>query len=292
VTEDDVLIDRHRRGYEQGRLLLQTYGRGDLVPEVIETRKHHAGRILIQRRLAGEVVRASELSAVALAEHLRAAVEILAHFEVASGTGQPLADETLYRASAEALGACPEVFDLAQSAIDALDQWPLRRLRIATLSHGDYWLSNLLFTYEPQLRVSGVLDWERSRQSASVGVDAVHLLMFSYAHWRGCPEPDVLRMIWDDVRDPVLEHLISIVRDELDLSARDIGYIGLQLWIMHLARHANAIGGWSDKKRREWLLGPRKSIDRWLETYSDASAPEELCSAREGSSMRAQEPRS
>jgi hypothetical protein len=261
VCADAPRLARYAERATAARARLGTVGLADLVPEVFAQVPVLDVAMLTQARLPGHAVLAGALSADELRDHLAAALQPLRALQSAAASAPMAADESRIARLAADLNTIVEWRGVVEAPLAALLTWPGRRRLPAVLAHGDYWLSNLLFE---QGRLTGVVDWERSRCDAVAGFDAFHLVAFSFAQWRGCPPLDVPCMLWDDVAEPVLERLFALIAAQLGLDRDDLCHIALLWWLMHLQHHAADRHQWGATRCREWLDGPARSAAGWL----------------------------
>jgi Ser/Thr protein kinase RdoA (MazF antagonist) len=148
--------------------------------------------------------------------------------------------------------------------LEALRAWDGRWRLPAVLAHGDYCMTNVLFSDGPEQKVCAVLDWERARLNACSGFDALYFVVFSYAHWRKSTVMRVLCDLWRGACDAQLEHLLGIVRASLGLSTSDLRHIALAIWLRHLHQHASNMERWSAQRRHDWLDEPARCAREWL----------------------------
>jgi hypothetical protein len=264
VCHDADRLVRYRQHAEAAARLLKPQGLADIVPAVIEQREVLGMHMLVQQRLSGQTVRPNALSAQALHEHVEAALQPLRALSVAALPAIEGADHSVLHDLQSTLGQDPTLRDEFRAPFEALRAWQGRWTQPAVLVHGDYWLANILFSEGPAPTVSAVLDWERARPEACAGFDAVHLVMFAFAHWRGCPELQVLSMLWDDMCEPVLERLLDRVCQVLSLTREDLRHVALLVWLLHLYRFSNDLTTWNAERRRDWLEEPSRAANAWL----------------------------
>ena len=263
VTEDAQRLDRYRQCADRARQQLAVAALGHLVPAVIEQRSVLDLTMLVQHRLIGQTVRPSGLSADELERYVNAALQPVRALAAGSRQSVDGADDYLLNHELSWLEHDPQLGPAVRRALTALRAWPGRRQHPAVLAHGDYWFSNLLF--EPgSSQVSGLIDWERSRPDAVAGFDALHLVMFSFAAWRGTSPLQVLCMLWDDLCEPVLERMLTLASLTTGLSIEDLRYVALLIWLLHLSRHGLQMHEWTDARRRDWFDEPADSAQRWL----------------------------
>lgn len=264
ITEDFELIERHIKGSALAHQMLHMHGAQRIAPRILWSHTHPIGHILAQERLCGLTVTPSDLDAKQLLQHFRAALTPLTYLTRSRNGTSPLPDGKLIDQSLASLSASSEALSLVTPFITPLKLWLSRQKSVAAIAHGDYWFQNILFDYSPLPYVSGLIDWERSREYATAGTDGMHLLMFAFSHWRGCQEPAVLAMIWSGIHEPTLQALITELAQHSGIPEDELGYLALQVWIMHLARNASLITHWSQKKRESWLHATSQAASRWI----------------------------
>ena len=266
VADEQMRVGRYLDGCEHGRAALKPYGHEHLVPTILRTHEHSVGYMLTQRRIDGYYLAStSSLSAEKLVAHVHAAFEPLMCLEIPRQDGDQLADAALHQELMAALSASNSLFALTAPVLEALNRLTLRKKRVAVLAHGDYWMANLLFTEHPTVQLRGILDWERIRLGATVGADAMHLLMFSYAQWKGCSEAKVLCMILDDIEEPTLCRLLDMLKELFNLDQVDIYGLAAQAWVMFVARYVSLMPTWTEAKRDDWLVSGARSAIRWAD---------------------------
>lgn len=264
ISEDSQLIERHIAGIKKAHETFQTHDNPRIAPKILSSREHRVGHILVQQRLHGATINAQELNSEQLLSHFRSALAPLSHLIRSRAQDSPLPDGDCIERSTASLSVSSEAQKLVLPFIPPLKTWLSEQERVATVAHGDYWFPNILFEYQPLPRVSGLIDWERSREYATVGVDGLHLLMFAFSHWRGCPEPAVLKMIWSGVQEPTLEALTDELSIHSKIPKRDLGYLALQVWIMHISRNAHTIQDWKKEKKENWLTSASEAANKWI----------------------------
>ena len=115
-------------------------------------------------------------------------------------------------------------------ALDLIKHWD--RTHVKTVSvHGDYWLNNMLFS---DGRVTGVIDWDRTRRNGCAGIDALHLAFMSYAVWSDIPVSELLADVctkgW---HFPWLSSYCALIEEAFSLNANDLKYLGILLWLSY-----------------------------------------------------------
>jgi hypothetical protein len=254
-----------------GREALQHAGLAHLVPVIFDVTVEHGYGRMSQQRMLGRTPEARGVTAGALEAQVRAALEPLS---VISHSGQLEPDGADWRWIEElrrVLKDIPEWEELLREPLAALPGLGVRHQAPAVFVHGDYWFSNLLF--EPDRdAVCAILDWERARAGGLSGFDALHLVVFAFAQWRGCAPMLVPAMIWDDACEPVLERLLDSAASAAGLNRLQLAEVALVLWLGHLWAHCGDRQRWSGSRTAEWLIEPGRSAARWLATRSGLAA--------------------
>jgi hypothetical protein len=260
VATDAERIERYARCGDEARRLFEGTRFAGAIAQIVAMTDTPTYTLLVQTRLTGRVVRARDLDAEQLQNVIVAALAPLKTLSDRAATTPQGAEQALLDVRMESLGERKGICELTRVPLARLRRWQGRFPRGAVLAHGDYWLANLLFDGDG--RVTGIVDWERSRGAALAGFDAVHLVAFSFAHWRGCTPMDVLCMLWEDRCEPTLSRLFVAVGDTLALSVDDLRHVAIAVWLAHLASHVDHIAGWSDAHLRDWLEQPAASLSR------------------------------
>lgn len=121
-----------------------------------------------------------------------------------------------------------------QDIKEKLLRWHDDRRFQGEISHGDFWLGNVLFAGE---RVSGILDWEWARLDGIRLVDAIHLLLMSFAESRNVPVSGFLQQVWhDSVEDRELSSRLNAVQSRYGMEKEDIKFLALLLWFDYLGQ--------------------------------------------------------
>ena len=119
-------------------------------------------------------------------------------------------------------------------ACEYLSNWDRTNLPVVPV-HGDYWADNLLLQND---QVSGVVDWDRSRELGSLGFDALTLGFMSYAMWADRVYlSDLLSDIWrpkENWRYPWLHEYTETVRTAFSLTQDDVKGVAVLLWMSTL----------------------------------------------------------
>ncbi len=271
VCHDADRLVRYGQHAVAASRLLEAHGLANIVPRVIEQREVLNMHMLVQQRLNGRTVRPQALSAHALQEHVEAALQPLWVLSVAAVPALEGADHSVIGELQSTFVQVPALLAELHAPFEALRTWPGRWAYPAVLVHGDYWLANILFAEGAAPSVCAVLDWERARPEACAGFDAMHLVMFAFAHWRGCPELQVLCMLWDDLCEPVLERLLDSVCQVLSLTREDLRHVALLVWLLQLCRFSSDLPTWNAERRRDWLDEPSRAANAWLSRRPPAS---------------------
>lgn len=267
VVDEPDRAQRYVEGCLRALSAFQPIGMGHLVPRILARKCHAAGEMIESSGLPGRPVKPRELPSERLLGYISAALTPLTKLVRSSRPLTP-PDEHLLSRITQALDSQQRFAALRSWGIPAWNEWRLRQARDTAIAHGDYWLSNVLFGPDTPAEVSGIVDWERSRESAVVGIDALQMVSMSFAHWRNCDPVSVMCMIWSNTCEPTLEQCLQLVMSRFRLTRVDIGYLALQSWLMHLTQHAADSNSWSALRWREWVSDPSDYAQRWLTTQA------------------------
>lgn len=262
LCDDAQRLARYAESLQTAHAHFGPLGLASLLPALLDQRIVAGVAMLVQQRLGGATVQPGTLDAPRLLAHVAAALVPLRALQNVGTFVAEGADAPLRAAVQESLQQWPQWRDALDAPLAHLHEWHGWQRLPAVLAHGDYWLANLLFDSDAKL--VGIIDWERARAGAVAGYDAVHLVVHSFAHWRGCPEWQVPCMLWDDQCEPVLERLFELVAVTLQLGMDDLRHIALLVWLAHLRQHATSCAEWSVERRRDWVELPALSARRWL----------------------------
>jgi hypothetical protein len=134
----------------------------------------------------------------------------------------------------------PAYIDSITPMMDVFREWcELARLP-ADLSHGDFWLGNVLFKGD---RIVGIIDWEWPRRNGLPLLDALYMLLNSTARKYQVTLPFYLRQLWaDEVEDHDLAVRLESLCTQSGMDRDDLKFIGLALWFETLWKVGSS--GW------------------------------------------------
>lgn len=257
------LLRRYEEGLQRARCHLEPHGMDRLVPAVVGSDRRGLTWFLTQSRLAGHVVDPRNLSLVALRRHFDAAMRPLLALHRASRPSPRGADSEMLASAFNTILAHEGLAPYVVGPLALLRAWPGRWSHPAVFSHGDYWFANLLFENQENPVLAGVIDWERFRENAMAGADALYLIVQGYAHWCGRDEFEVLCLLWRDECEAPLAGLVFDLCSEFGLSADDLKHLAILIWLLHLRLRVSDYEEWRDKRTSQWLREPLRSIQRW-----------------------------
>lgn len=264
IVDEPERAARYVEGCERASAALRVVGLAQLAPEILCRKTHPAGEIIESSGLPGSTINPRQLTSERLISYITAALVPLKRL-VRPARPSLAPDAQLLTRITRTIDGKQKLSEHASWSIPAWNEWRLRQDREATVAHGDYWLSNILFGLEPVPEVSGIVDWERSRESAVVGIDALQLISMSFAHWRNCDPLNVLCMVWSNTCEPTLENCLQLAMDHFQLSRDDLGYLAIQVWLMHLTQHASECESWPHSRWHDWVSNPCEYAQRWLQ---------------------------
>lgn len=121
-----------------------------------------------------------------------------------------------------------EYRDLLAPVADALRKWCESAKFPAGLSHGDFWLGNVLFKGDS---VAGIIDWEWARRDGIPLSDTVHMLLRSPSMELDTSFALCLRELWaDKIADSELSSRLAKVCAQSGMGREDLKFLGLVLW--------------------------------------------------------------
>jgi aminoglycoside phosphotransferase len=229
VTGADVVVhvalteDRKNalRWLRAGSLLGKT-AVGHLAPDIVAVNESR----LIVTRLAGRPVEPWAVSERALQNAILTALDTLKLIH-SCGPGNSPPDIALIARIESFVAAHPRRYEL-HPVLKFICDWDRSSIR-SVIVHGDYWLSNILFSDNT---VTGVVDWDRARRDGCAAFDALHLGFISYAAWADLCVSDVLADLWSGRwRFPWLAHYCRMVCQIFSVSPADLERIAALLWL-------------------------------------------------------------
>jgi hypothetical protein len=234
-------IKRQRAGNSIGRQAV-----GPLAPEILSADE----RRIVCRRLPGQNMAGArnraalwEISETALQRSILAALDPLKSIH-AKGRATPEGPDAELLAALPAFVAHHPQATKLRLGLEFMKGWDRHRLPSITV-HGDYTLRNLLFSGG---RVSGIVDWDRSRHNGCPGVDAVHLAFASYAFWSGRHSSEFYAaFLAGNWRFPWLAQYCRTVQDAFGLQSDDLERVVMLSWLSSLYfRYYSAPTHWID----------------------------------------------
>jgi len=231
-----ISIARQLIGLAIGRECL-----GSLAPAVL---LKDDGRMMVER-LPGSPVRVKALSEVELQRVILTGMKPLFGMSRRDRLADGEGDQLLITAILEFISEHPYSHRIA-GASERLMKWDRRRVAVVPV-HGDYWVNNLLVSGG---EVTGVVDWDRARESGCSGFDALTLGFMSYSAWGGVYISDLLSDVWrgpEQWRYPFLKKYCRILQEALSLSQEDIEGLAMLLWLSTLwFKRADTSQEWID----------------------------------------------
>lgn len=242
---------------------------GALVAQALHAQLSEGEALLVQTRLPGSTPECGALGARELERLLELGLEPLARLH-ARGERWPAGPDAR-RVEADfplLLAAYAPWADALRPAIAALARWEGRSALPCVRVHGDCWIGNLLFdslgTAAP--RLTGIVDWDRSRSRGMAGLDALQLGVTSIAEWRGVALGEALAGVWDASRRQALlaRHLARIERT-LGLDARALEMIAIALWLGMLLDRVREEGAADEDWAARMIEEPARALRKRFE---------------------------
>ncbi|MFO1058646.1 MAG: phosphotransferase [Dongiaceae bacterium] len=254
--------ERHRDGLRMADSAEVPPALRRLIPELLGLVEREDVRLLTQTRLPGrmKVLRDAPTDAVETA--IARALEPLLLLRATSRHRAEGPDHALiFHRFPELPGRWPELSPLLRPLIARLQDWQRRRGLPGQLTHGDYWLRNLMFEGGS---VSGIVDWERCRAHGTPGIDALHLALMSLAIERRRPIAAYLEQAWTGRwESDFLGRYVAGLRQLYGLTADDVGHLAGILYLDEFHKRHSAGLDLADS-HRDSLLRPAAALQSWL----------------------------
>jgi hypothetical protein len=156
----------------------------------------------------------------------------------------------------------PHFRDLFLPAMNALLEWCESRRIPGGVTHGDFWLGNVLFKGDT---VSGIIDWEWAQRDGFLQIDVLHMLLMSCAVENDRHIAHYLRQLWaDEIGDTALHQRIARLCIQFGVDKDDLKFIALLLWFSLLWQKAVRGGMPSDLWLEEMIPRTNPAIMKWL----------------------------
>ena len=259
-------VRQHHLGLRIAKPVFARLNMGELIAEPIDNLVDEHSAILAQRRLPGRADLVSTLSEAQFKQRMALALEpLLALLADASRLPCGPDQEFIFVELPRLLERLPQYADRLGPPIEALQSWPERRALRAVLTHGDFWLQNILFDGEP-VRISGVIDWEWHRATGCAGLDAIQLGVISFAFWQNIPLHDLLcEIIAGQCRHGFIRDHLRIVKARFDLEDLDIEYLTVLAWLTRIFNMAFNRLAFDSRQLTAMVEYPAEIVAGWLE---------------------------
>src|ERR1035437_4747315 len=165
----------------------------------------------------------------------------------------------------------PRFQDSLIPATDALLDWCEAARIPGDLTHGDFWLGNVLFSGDS---VSGIIDWEWAQKDGFVLVDALHMLLMSFSVANGGRVVHYLRQLWaDEISDAALQERIVKLRVQSGMDKVAVKFIALLLWLGILWQKAMRGRMPSEQWSEDMIPRTIPAVTKWLTRLSTKREP-------------------
>jgi Phosphotransferase enzyme family len=246
-------LERHRRGLKIVREMLPVC---DLIPETIAS----ASGQLMQSRLPGGSARPEVHTAIELA------LDALLRLQVpAQSEGD---HDLIFQQFPLLTGRWPELQTSVIPLLARLQSWQRRRQLPGVLTHGDYWLGNVLFVGNT---VTGIVDWERARACGIPGLDALHLALMSLAMDSRRDILSYLGQLWTrQFETRFLADYVTHLKAAYGLTDDDTAHLGAFLYLDELHK-LNSAGRDISAEKLPHFLAVALAIAAWTALFPDTS---------------------
>jgi hypothetical protein len=254
--------DRHSRGLRTIAKIQASSALRRLVPELIELADRDGYRVLTQTRLPGRMKVLRHAPAAAVEAAIAGALEPLLLLRGSETHRAEGADHALlFRHFPELPRRWPTLAPMLSPLIARVQAWQRRRGLPGLLTHGDYWLRNVLFD---EGGVSGIVDWERCRAHGTPGLDALHLALMSLAIERRRPIATYLEQAWTGRwESDFLGRYVADLQSLYGLTAVDVGHLAGILYLDEFHKRHSAGLDLTDSQRHS-LLRTAGVLQSWL----------------------------
>ncbi len=162
----------------------------------------------------------------------------------------------------------PSFRDSLAPAKDGLLKWCDTTRMPGGVTHGDFWLGNVLFSGDA---VSGIVDWECAQTDGLGLIDVMYMILMSYAMAHGFHIAHCLRELWaDEINDGALQARITDLHIKSGLDKDDLKFIALLLWFGHLRQHALRGTMPSVSWTEDMIPHSVPVITKWLSRHAEA----------------------
>jgi hypothetical protein len=239
-------LERHRQGL---KLACDTLPACNLLPEAITS---DGNRLLMQSRLPGGSARPATEAAIGLA------LDALLRLRVS--VPEEADRDLIFRQFPLLAERWPELRTSIAPLLDRLQSWQRRRGSHSVLTHGDYWLGNVLFVGNT---VTGIVDWERARPCGTPGLDALHLAFMSLAMDGRRDLLSYLGQLWTrQWESRFLADYVARVETAYSLTAEDTAHLGAFLYCDELHK-LNSAGRDLSAEKLPHFLAFAPAIAAW-----------------------------
>ena len=228
-------VRQHYLGLRIAEPVFARLAMGKLIAAPTDHLVDNHSALLVQQRLPGLAAAVSTLSAAQFRQRVTLALAPLIALRAVAVT-QPLGPDhdLIFVELPRLLERLPHHADKLGPAIAAIQAWPGRCDFPAVLTHGDYWLQNVLFDGNPP-RITGVIDWEWHRAAGCLGLDAVQLGVISFAFWKNIPLHQILAdVIAGRCQSGFIRDHLTAVKAQFDLDDGDIEYLTVLAWLTRI----------------------------------------------------------
>lgn len=229
------------------RLAGSILGLQDVVPQLLGHSATAAGlEVSVETLLPGATVQFSWKRIDAILEFW------LSSDQPSRSAARPFLEQEL----AEVCDSFPAYESALASFKDSLLEWHSTLMMPGAVTHGDFWLGNILFLDNS---VSGIVDWEWAHRDGLRLLDALQLLFMSYSVFRNIGIAETLRSFWSDtIGDDELKVRLAGLCHAFGLHNSDLKFAALILWFDYL---------------RERLIRGRMPSVEWTEDMIPSTIP-------------------
>lgn len=168
----------------------------------------------------------------------------------------------------------PALKEMVCLLLSKVQTWQRARGLVPVLTHGDYWIRNMLFAESGE--VTGIIDWEWSRRYGTPGVDALHLAFMTLVMERDHDITEYIEQTWTGRwESDFLAAYIAQVQDAFDLDTDDICHLAALLCLDDLNKLRNTNRSLT-AERMEMFLSLRPAMESWIARSEAMAYPSAL----------------
>jgi hypothetical protein len=233
-------VERHVSGSRLAYSLLNNKVRFSIARKYFANEVNRVN-VLVRETLPGAPISAQTSGSETIWKALNCGLD--AASEIAAATTDPRfqPEQVFLQDSCDVLirSIPPEYHRVTNELVNDARKWSATRGIPAILTHGDFWLNNILFEGTDgeldALRLTGVIDWEWARQDGAPLYDVMHLAAMTFLEMEKVPLGQVLNLFLNLHTAP--EWFQKYIRDAVrrfGLMMSDVPEVGKLMILRHI----------------------------------------------------------